>query len=182
VPALKECQQFGRRSQPQIGGQQAFDAFAAALAARGMGLILDTVPNHMGIGTPENTWWMDVLENGAGSIYADYFDIDWRPLNPDLADKVLLPILEDQYGTVLEQGKLRLAYEDGAFFLRYWEHLLPVAPRSYRLILEAVLETVLASPGAQHEHVLEFQSILTAIGYLPPRMRISPEQVIERNR
>jgi (1->4)-alpha-D-glucan 1-alpha-D-glucosylmutase len=167
---------------PELGGQAALDELAIALARHGMGLILDTVPNHMGIDTPCNSWWTDVLENGPGSIYADYFDIDWQPLNPDLAGKVLLPILEDQYGTVLEQGKLQLIYEDGSFYITYWEHILPVAPRSYRHVLEQVAERVILALGAEHEHAQEVQSILTALSYLPPRTRISPQQVIERNR
>ena len=89
------------RLNPDLGGEAEFDAFAAALRQHDMGLILDAVPNHMGIGDPGNAWWMDVLENGPGSPYAPFFDIDWRPVNPDLENKVLLPLLEDQYGRVL---------------------------------------------------------------------------------
>ena len=76
-----------------------------------MGQILDFVPNHMGIGEPLNHWWMDVLENGPSSAYAPYFDIEWHPLKSDLRDKVLLPILGDQYGRVLERGELQVHFE-----------------------------------------------------------------------
>ena len=92
--------------------------------------MLDTVPNHMGIGDAGNAWWMDVLENGPASVFAPYFDVEWRPVKPELEHKVLLPILEDQYGRVLEDGKLRLDYEDGAFFITYYELRLPLAPRT----------------------------------------------------
>src|SRR5438093_3237129 len=93
---------------PAIGSRADYDAFVAALHEHGMGQIVDFVPNHMGIGEPRNRWWMDVLENGPGSIYAPYFDIDWRPVAEELENKVLLPILGDQYGRVLEQGEFRL--------------------------------------------------------------------------
>src|SRR4051794_6690583 len=102
---------------PELGGDAAFEEFSAGPRRHGLGLILDTVPNHMGIHDPANGWWMDVLENGAGSAFADHFDIDWRPVKAELVGKVLLPILEDQYGTVLERGKFRLVHEEGAFFL-----------------------------------------------------------------
>ena len=116
---------------PALGGEGGFTAFSEALRARRMGLILDIVPNHMGIAEASNVWWLDVLENGPSSSYAAYFDIDWQPANPHLENKVLLPILEDQYGTVLEDCKLRLAFEDGAFFVYYLDTKLPIAPRTY---------------------------------------------------
>src|SRR5262249_32600217 len=96
------------RINPELGGGEAFEEFSAALRRHGLGLILDTVPNHMGINDPANGWWMDVLENGPSSAVAGHFDIDWQPVKPELANKVLLPILEDQYGTALEKGKFRL--------------------------------------------------------------------------
>jgi (1->4)-alpha-D-glucan 1-alpha-D-glucosylmutase len=147
-----------------------------------MGLILDIVPNHMRINDQCNAWWMDVLENGPSSLYADYFDIDWHPVRPELENKVLLPILEDQYGDVLEAGKLRLAYADGAFVIFYYATRLPVAPRTYRHILSRVLAALTAMLGEDHEHVQELQSILTAIHYLPPRTALPPAKLVERNR
>jgi len=84
-----------------------------------MGHILDFVPNHMGVGTDENAWWQDVLENGPSSRYASYFDIDWDPLKTDLHAKVLLPVLGEQFGEVLEIGKLALEFAEGTFFVRY---------------------------------------------------------------
>jgi (1->4)-alpha-D-glucan 1-alpha-D-glucosylmutase len=167
---------------PSLGGEDAFADFAAALKTRGMGLILDIVPNHMGIGETSNTWWMDVLENGPSSSYATYFDIDWQPVNPHLENKVLLPILEDQYGIVLEDGKLHLKYEDGAFFVYYYDAKLPIAPRTYDSVLERRLDALTDNLGKDHPNVLELQSILTAISHLPPRTELVPEKLEERRR
>lgn len=167
---------------PALGGEAEFAVFSTDLRSRGMGLILDIVPNHMGIGETSNTWWMDVLENGPSSNYASYFDIDWRPVNPHLANKVLLPILEDQYGNLLEEGKLRLAYEDGAFFISYHETRLPIAPRSYSTILSHQIDRLAETLGKNHAHMLELQSILTAIGHLPLRTEADPEKLEERRR
>jgi (1->4)-alpha-D-glucan 1-alpha-D-glucosylmutase len=170
------------RLNPDLGGEEEFDAFADALGEHGMGLILDAVPNHMGIGDAANAWWTDVLENGPGSVYAPFFDIDWHPVNPDLDGKVLLPLLEDQYGRVLEAGKIRLAYDRGEFFLLYHQVRLPVAPCTYPVILERLLPGLAAALGEGHEHVRELRSILTALGYLPPRTELAPERVAERAR
>ncbi len=167
---------------PALGGEEAFDAFAAALKSSGLGLILDIVPNHMGIGETSNVWWMDVLENGPSSSYAAYFDIDWQPANPHLENKVLLPILEDQYGIVLEDGKLRLAYEDGAFFIHHYATSLPLAPGTYSTILSRQLDGLSESLGKDDLRVLELQSILTAISHLPPRTESDPEKLEERRR
>jgi len=116
-----------------IGSREDYDAWVAELQAHGMGQVLDFVPNHMGIREPQNLWWADVLENGPSSAYAPYFDIDWQPLKADLRDKVLIPILGDQYGRVLERGELRVHFESGRFFLRYFEHEFPIAPGTYRI-------------------------------------------------
>lgn len=115
---------------PAIGTREEYDAFIAELHAHGMGQVLDFVPNHMGIGEPLNHWWMDVLENRPSSVYAPYFDIDWHPLKSDLHDKVLLPILGDQYGRVLERGEVKVRFEAGAFYLTYYEHEWPTRLKS----------------------------------------------------
>ena len=100
---------------PELGGARPVSKrCAASLKDRGLGLIVDFVPNHMGIDPQTNAWWRDVLENGPGSPYARFFDIDWLPVKAELRDKVLLPILGDQYGQVLERGELQLAFTDGA--------------------------------------------------------------------
>ncbi len=115
---------------PEIGTPDDFEAMVAALHAHGLGQILDTVPNHMGVGTNDNTWWNDILENGAASRYGSYFDIAWRSSpRPELQDKVLLPVLGEPYGDVLEAGQLRLAFAEGAFSIHYAESRFPLAPR-----------------------------------------------------
>ena len=170
------------RLDPVLGLEHDFETFASTLRSHGLGLILDIVPNHMGIAEASNAWWMDILENGPSSSYASYFDIDWHPVNPHLENKLLLPILEDQYGNVLEDGKLRLAYEDGAFFVYYYDTKLPIAPRTYDNILGRWLDRLTENLGKDYPSVLEFQSILTAIGHLPARTESDPEKLEERRR
>jgi len=129
-----------------------------------------------------NPWWLDVLETGPSSPFAGYFDIDWHPVRPDLENKVLLPILGDQYGKVLESGKLHLIYEDGAFSISYYDTKLPLAPRTYSRILEKAMERLDQVLSRENEHLQELLSILTALSYLPPRTEISPERIEERFR
>ncbi len=117
-------------------------------------------------------WWMDVLENGPSSHYAPYFDIDWQPLKTGLRDKVLLPILGDQYGRVLERGELKVRFEAGAFYLTYYEHEWPIAPGTYRHILQIALE--LLERQREEDFYAEFQSIMTALDYLPRRNAHDP--------
>jgi (1->4)-alpha-D-glucan 1-alpha-D-glucosylmutase len=167
---------------PDLGGVEGFDALAAALQQRQMGLLLDTVPNHMGIADNCNGWWFDVLENGPSSPYARYFDIEWHPVKRELDNKVLLPILEDQYGRVLEGGKLTLEYDDGAFYLRYYDRILPVNPRSYDKVLGYRIDELAETLGADDPDYQELQSILTAISYLPEPTEQDPARLIERNR
>ncbi|HEY1894610.1 MAG TPA: malto-oligosyltrehalose synthase [Chthoniobacterales bacterium] len=163
-----------------IGSREDYDAWVAELHAHGMGQITDFVPNHMGINDPQNVWWQDVLENGASSLYAPYFDIDWRPLKTDLHDKVLLPILGDQYGRVLERGELRVRFDGGSFSLTYFDHVFPIAPGTYRFILELALENL--AEFREENFYAEFQSILTALEYLPRRTETDPERIKERAR
>jgi (1->4)-alpha-D-glucan 1-alpha-D-glucosylmutase len=163
-----------------IGSRAEYDAWIADLLAHGMGQVVDFVPNHMGVGEPLNHWWMDVLENGPSSVYAPYFDIQWKPLKSDLVDKVLLPILGDQYGRVLERGELQVRFDSGAFYLRYYEHEFPIAPGTYRHILEIALEKL--EPFKNEDFYAEFQSIITALEYLPRRTETDPERIAERAR
>ncbi len=163
-----------------IGSRGEYDAWIAALHQHGLGQIVDFVPNHMGVGERLNQWWMDVLENGPSSRYAPYFDIQWKPLKPELRDKVLLPILGDQYGRVLERGELKVHYDSGSFCLRYYEHEFPIAPGTYRHILEIAREKL--EPYKEEDFYAEFQSIITALEYLPRRTETDPERIAERTR
>jgi len=171
-----------QRLNPEVGTPNQHDALCQALADAGMGQVLDMVPNHMGIEKGGNALWQDVLENGPASIYAHYFDVDWEPVKAELKDKVLLPILGDQYGTVLENGELRLHFAKGAFFVRYWEYPLPVAPRQYAAVLSHRLDDLEMRLPATDQGLLEWLSILTALEHLPHRSHPEPHQRVERNR
>jgi len=114
------------RLNPCIGTETDFGNFTRRSSELGMGLLLDFVPNHMSA-SPANAWWLDVLEHGPDSRYAGFFDINWRPSQPELHNKVLMPILEDDFERVLESGKLRIEWSEGRFRLRYHDHALPLA-------------------------------------------------------
>jgi (1->4)-alpha-D-glucan 1-alpha-D-glucosylmutase len=168
---------------PEIGSRDDFGRFAHALQAHGMGQILDMVPNHMGVMGADNAWWMDVLENGQASVYAGFFDIDWQPVDPLLAGKVLVPVLGNHYGVVLEQGELRLAFEPerGAFSVWYQQNRFPVDPGGYGRILERVLKHAPPqdlAPAARSE----LESLASAFGHLPGRNDIGAEKRAERDR
>lgn len=167
---------------PEIGPESDYERMTTALHERGMGHLLDVVPNHMGVGSDENPWWQDVLENGPSSPYAVFFDIDWRPLKSDLQHKVLLPVLGAQYGAALEAGELQLHFGDGAFRLECYGRKYPLAPRSFATILRHRLDELqsrLTDDAASFE---EFQSILTAISHLPRPYDSDPKRVEERLR
>ncbi len=155
------------RLNPDIGTEEEYWEWIDAMRSHGMGHVLDVVPNHMGIAKSANPWWLDVLENGPCSRYARFFDIAWHPVKAELADKVLIPILGDQYGAVLERQELKLAYDEGAFTIRYFDDALPVAPDTYPTIVAAELPEWLSAHAG--EDADELQSILTASEHLPPR-------------
>src|SRR5262249_35688889 len=155
------------RLNPDLGTDEDYWAWIDALHAREMGHVLDLVPNHMGIAKSANPWWLDVLENGACSRYAHFFDIEWQPVKDELAEKVLIPILGDQYGAVLERQELTLEYARGAFSVRYYEERLPIAPDTFSLILRDALDDWL--PRHPGEAADDLQSVLTAADHLPPR-------------
>ena len=169
------------RLNPEIGTEQDYHAFVETLKSHGLGQIVDVVPNHMGVGG-ENAWWTDVLENGPGSPYASFFDIDWKPLKPDLANKVLLPILGDQFGKVLEEQQLVLSFEEGGFWLHYYQHRFPIAPHSWAMILQHRIDELKQALADDQEHLLEYQSIMTGIGHLPAMTETDLQKVSERRR
>ncbi len=125
------------RINDELGGEPALASLVAALRARGMGLVLDIVPNHMGVGGNDNAWWLDVLEWGRNSPYAEYFDIDWDPPDATLRGRMLAPFLGSPYGDCLDAGELVLRFDDadGRFFVAYHDHRFPIAPRDYASIL-----------------------------------------------
>jgi (1->4)-alpha-D-glucan 1-alpha-D-glucosylmutase len=167
---------------PELGGESDYRAMVDALHGRAMGQILDVVPNHMSATPAENAWWTDVLENGPSSPHAAHFDIDWHPLKEELRNRILLPILGDQYGQVLESGALKLEHEEGAFFLRYYEARLPIDPRTYRTILTHRLGALKESQPPDSEDLRELESIVTALEHLPERTDVDPDRIAERQR
>ncbi len=122
------------RVNSELGGEEAFERLSKALVQQGLGLMLDIVPNHMAIGK-DNQWWWDVLENGQASRYAFYFDVDWQPPESKFHHVVMLPVLGDHYGRVLDARELRIARNQGSFTLHYHDHAFPISPRSLTEIL-----------------------------------------------
>ncbi|HEX7899252.1 MAG TPA: malto-oligosyltrehalose synthase [Planctomycetota bacterium] len=167
---------------PEIGTEEALVKVAAALRERGMGILLDVVPNHMCVGDPANTWWLDVLENGPSSPYAPFFDVDWDPPKSDLKDKVLLPVLGDQYGKVIESQEIQVLFEGGAFWVKVYGTPLPLGPRTWGHLLLPALGRLVGLFGDGHADLTEFESILTALRNLPTRAETAPDKVRERQR
>lgn len=169
---------------PEIGRAEDYDYFIGELHRHGMRQILDIVPNHMGVMGSDNAWWLDVLENGEASDYAEFFDIDWYPVKDELQGKVLVPVLGDQYGTALEKGELKLTFdaEHGEFSIFYYQHRFPIAPREYPRILGFEIDRLQQLMGSTNEDFLEFRSIITAFTHLPERQESTREQRAERNR
>ncbi|HEY1758509.1 MAG TPA: malto-oligosyltrehalose synthase [Bryobacteraceae bacterium] len=118
------------RVNKELGGAPSRARFAEKLRSRGMGQVLDIVPNHMAITGHHNKWWWNTLENGASSRYAPYFDIEWNAIEERLRNKILLPVLEDHSGLMIEARKLALERSGGSFLFRYYDHTFPVAPES----------------------------------------------------
>ena len=158
------------RIDPEIGSEQEFETLLSELAKRGMGLLLDIVPNHMAASS-ENRWWMDVLENGRESAFASYFDIDWNPPSRNLNGKVLLPILGKPFGEVLDQREIQLIFENGKFFIRYFEWVLPVAPQSYQQILGLRSDTLASALGKDTPEFQEFTGLIAGFATLAQKAR-----------
>jgi (1->4)-alpha-D-glucan 1-alpha-D-glucosylmutase len=170
------------RLNPDLGSDEDYDALCAALSAHGMGQILDVVPNHMGADPVANAWWRDVLENGPSSPFAAFFDIDWSPVKDELEDKLLLPVLGDQYGLALERGELRLAIRSGAVVLQYWDREFPLNPRQTPRVFRPHVDRLIAELGEDHADARELLSILTALLNLPVYTERTQERIVERQR
>ncbi len=151
------------RINSELGAEEDFDELCEKLRSYGMGLLLDIVPNHMAASS-ENPWWLDVLENGPSSPYAHYFDIDWRPRTSKAAflqeNRVLLPILGDLYGNVLENQELTLKLDESGFYVRYYEMKLPVDPGSYGVVLDRC-EELLRQGGAGIDELKALKEMAT---------------------
>ena len=159
------------RLNPEVGTLEDLKDLIRELRRRGMGLILDIVPNHMGVHGQDNPWWQDVLRHGPASRYADHFDIDWSGLG-----RLLLPILGDHYGRILENGELTLDVDAkaGDLAVGYYEHRFPLDPATWPAILEPCLATVTQARGTTDSVVSELRSLITATANLPDRNLTDP--------
>ena len=156
------------RLDPDLGTEKDFEVFVNQLEKRGMGLLLDIVPNHMAASS-ENPWWMDVLENGPDSAFSSYFDIDWHPPSRNLDNKILLPILGRPFGEALDSGELKLNFHDGQFSIEYFESSFPLAPRTYLAVLQnriGRLKNLLDENSAPYH---EYQGIVAALSLISDR-------------
>ena len=158
------------RVNEELGGEAAHTRLCEALQAAGLGHMLDVVPNHMAIPGRQNPWWWDVLENGPSSRYATYFDVDWEASEQRWPNKVLLPVLGDHYGRILEDGKFRLSHDEGSFALHYQEQVFPVDPSS----LTALLGRAAESCGS------EMLAFLAQSHARLPRPTVTARQAVER--
>ncbi len=156
-----------------LGGAGAHRRLVEAIAAAGLGQVLDIVPNHMAITGPENRWWWDVLENGPSSRWAGHFDVTWDPPEEKLRNTVVLPILGDHYGRALDRGEIRLDRDGAAFTVRYFDHTLPVDPRS----LGPLLADAAAAGGDE-----DLAFLAAAFRRLPRATRTDAGAVAERHR
>lgn len=169
---------------PELGTREDLDTLAATLHAHGMGLLVDIVPNHLGVMGSDNPWWLDVLENGPAARYADYFDIDWNPGRSTLRNRLLVPVLGDMYGVILERGELKLELDraTGSFAVRYFQHLMPIDPREYPRIFAGPRPRIDDMLAPEDPNRADFESLLDAFGRLPPVSDTSAEARAERYR
>jgi (1->4)-alpha-D-glucan 1-alpha-D-glucosylmutase len=162
---------------PEVGTEEDLAELAHALKGRGMGLILDAVPNHMCIGG-DNPWWTDVLEHGPSSPYAEAFDIAWFDSpRPGMSGRLLLPVLGEPYGTVLEGGQLKPVLAGGQLSVWYYQNRLPIDPRTYGKVLAPAVADVMDRLGPEHPDTIELISILNSVEHLPPRTEPDPGRV-----
>jgi (1->4)-alpha-D-glucan 1-alpha-D-glucosylmutase len=164
------------RINPEVGNEIAHDRLLAHLKAAGLGRVLDIVPNHMG-SAPTNPYMLDVLENGPQARWAAFFDIDWSPVRESLEGRILLPILEDLYGKVLERGLLVLERDGGSFWVRYHDRRLPLRPRSYATVLDRRRDVFRARFEDDDDDVIEYLSIRDAALRLPACRFCKQEEV-----
>ena len=145
---------------PELGGEAGFERLSTALRQHDLGLILDFVPNHVGVHHADNPWWLDVLEWGPASPHAASFDIDWEQLPYRSRGGLLLPIIGASYGQVLERGEIELHYDptEGSFSAWYFEHRLPIAPERYGEILRVVVREAGAEDSAPGSKMIALAS------------------------
>jgi len=163
----------------ELGGMEGLLQVSGLLREHDMGLLVDFVPNHMGVAVPYNWRWMDVLEHGHLSRFASFFDIEWNPRQASLRERILIPLLHDFYGRVLEAGEIQLKFEKAAFWVSYRTLRFPLRPESYGAILQRL--AWFKSPGSPLSQKLE--KLAEQFRDLPkPSATESVEEAEERNR
>ena len=167
------------RINPDLGTEEEFATLQTELQNRGMGLVLDTVPNHMAA-SAENPWWMDVLENGTQSAFAAFFDIEWHPHSRSLDGKILLPVLGRPFGEALDSSEIKLTFQEGRFFFQYFDSLFPLTPRSYHAILEYRVDRLKEVLGEDAPAFQEYSGLLASFRDLAGADRRSAETPAER--
>ena len=157
----------------ELGGEASHAEFVAALAARGLGQVIDIVPNHMAVGDHRNQWWWDVLTHGPASRYAQWFDVDWSSTESKLRNRVLLPILGDHYGKILDNDEFELHRDGAAFTMRYHDHRFPVSPRT----LDQLIGVAASRTGSEKMAFLAEQ-----LGRLPIASIDDEDEAVRRRR
>jgi (1->4)-alpha-D-glucan 1-alpha-D-glucosylmutase len=170
---------------PEIGTRADLDRLCAALRQHGMQQVVDVVPNHVGVLGADNPWWQEVLENGRGAAHAKYFDIDWDRTPDELHGKLLLPVLPERYGTVLERGEIALAFDAarGEFAIRYGDQRFPVDPQTYARVLVPAAERLRSGHRtAPPETADAFQTLAGAFAALPRANELDAARRAQRQR
>jgi (1->4)-alpha-D-glucan 1-alpha-D-glucosylmutase len=167
------------RINPELGSEEEFLTLQTELQNRGMGLLLDTVPNHMAA-SAENPWWMDVLENGTQSAFASFFDIEWHPHARSLDGRILLPVLGRPFGEALDAGEIKLTFHDGRFFFEYFDSLFPLTPRSYHAILNHRFDRLKEVLGEEDPAYHEYSGILASVRELSNTNRRASENTADQ--
>jgi (1->4)-alpha-D-glucan 1-alpha-D-glucosylmutase len=163
------------RLNPELGSEADFNALSQKLKRYEMGLILDIVPNHMAA-SPENPWWLDLLENGLCSPHAAFFDIDWNAAE----NKVILPVLSSPYQPALENGQFTLILDDAGLFVQYQDYRLPLDIRSYRLVLSHRRDILEAALGLSHPDLEPLFQLINTLEHLPSCTSLAPSQAGRR--
>jgi (1->4)-alpha-D-glucan 1-alpha-D-glucosylmutase len=173
--------------EPAFGGEEAFVRMAEEARAAGLGILLDVVPNHMGVNDSGNRHWLDVLENGEGARYADFFDIDWDAIPLNLKHRVLQPVLGKPLGATLEDGELKIAYDDHRLQVAYFDRRFPLAPRTWPRVLELMLQHLNVKGDAREARQVrvertELESIIEQLEHVPKCAQSGPEAIRTRYR
>ena len=169
---------------PELGGAEGFRALVASCKALDMGLVLDIVPNHMAVMTADNAWWLDVLKNGPASQFAEFFDIDWTPARASMRNRLLVPVLGDPLGDVIDQHGISLRFDrsQGSFSVCYGALHFPLDPQTYALVVDAIARVAEAGGIGSEEAQQEYSSIRDAFAALPPARAAAPEVLALRAR